>query len=213
MKVLVTAGATREPLDAVRFLSNVSTGRTGVALAAELASRGHAVALLHAESVTVPEALCDREAFGSAADLAARLRHRLAGGDIQAVVMTAAVADYRPATPEAGKFDSAAPTRTLELVRNPKLLPQLRGFSPARLRVIGFKLTAGATTDEQAAAVAAQFATAGVDAVVHNDLAEIRRAAVHPFHWHTADGAGRQAVAGVPALAEVIDAFLRRTAP
>ena len=46
MKILVTAGATREPLDAVRYLSNVSTGATGAALAAALAARGHTVTLL-----------------------------------------------------------------------------------------------------------------------------------------------------------------------
>lgn len=209
MKLLVTAGATREPLDAVRFLSNVSTGRTGANLAAELAARGHEVTLLRGEGAADAPANMDTATFSSAKDLLAQLRQRLTGGDYAAVIMSAAVADYRPVRTVAGKIDSAVATLALELVRNPKLLPQLRGLSPAPLRVIGFKLTVGADAAARQAAVTAQFAAGGVDAVVHNDLAEIRSAPVHPFRLFTDSVSPPTEIAGVPALATALDAWWR----
>ena len=212
MNLLVTAGATREPLDAVRFLSNVSTGATGAALADALAARGCTVALLHGENAVAPRAVRDVESFSSADDLRDRLQRRLTAGGVDAVIMTAAVADYRPAHRAHGKLPSAPETLTLELVRNPKILPQLKAFSPRPLRVIGFKLTVGADASARRAAVAAQFAAGGVDAVVHNDLGEIRAAATHPFYLYRSAAAANEAspppvLAGTAALAEALADF------
>ncbi|MFI5355737.1 MAG: DNA/pantothenate metabolism flavoprotein, partial [Opitutales bacterium] len=87
-------------------------------------------------------------------------------------------------------------------------LPQLRGWAPGPLRVIGFKLTVGAGARARQAAVAAQFARGAVDAVVHNDLAEIRRAARHPFRLYGTAGGRPRTLAGVPALARALDGLL-----
>lgn len=210
MKVLVTAGATREPIDAVRFVSNVSSGVTGAALAAAFAAAGHTVALLRGESSVRASANCAEETFSSAEDLAARLRRRLATGDVDAVVMSAAVADYRPGSATAGKISSDAPELTLRLVRNPKILPQLKSWSPRPLCVVGFKLTVGADAAARRTAVAAQFATGGVDAVVHNDLAEIRVVdrAAHPFRVYRSAQDEPAPVAGVAALSGVLARLL-----
>jgi len=202
MKILITSGATREPLDEVRFLSNVSTGATGAALADALAARGHAVTLLAGLAAVRPAAAVEVETFSSAQDLLARLQRRLGAGTFDLAIMAAAVSDYRPETRTSGKLPSRAESLTLRLVRNPKLLPQLKTLSPRPLRVIGFKLTVGADAAARQAAVAAQFAAGGVDAVVHNDLAEIRAApaAAHPFHvFHAPDAPPREA-AGIAAL-------------
>ena len=212
MNLLVTAGATREPLDAVRFLSNVSTGATGAALADALTARGCTVALLRGENAVAPRAVRDVESFSSADDLRDRLQRRLATGGVDAVIMTAAVADYRPVHWAHGKLPSAPETRTLELVRNPKILPQLKAFSPRTLRVIGFKLTVGADASARRTAVAAQFIAGGVDAVVHNDLDEIRAAATHPFYLYRSAVAADEAspppmLAGTAALAEALADF------
>ena len=211
MKLLVTAGATREPIDAVRFLSNVSTGRTGAELAAALAARGHEVLLLRGTGAVAAPPGVDSQVFSSAGDLLDQLQGRLAGGDFAGVIMTAAVADYRPETANPGKLDSAVPTRTLTLVRNPKILPQLRGLSPRPLRVIGFKLTVGADAAARLAAVRRQFDESRVDAVVHNDLEEIKTAATHPFRLFTAPELEPQPLAGVPALAAALDALLQQS--
>lgn len=217
MKLLVTSGATREPIDEVRFLSNVSTGATGAALAEALAERGHAVTLLAGQSAVRPaEASIEVETFSSAQDLLARLTRRLGAGGIDAVLMAAAVSDYRPETNATGKISSELETLTVRFVRNPKLLPQLKSLSPRPLTVVGFKLTVGADADARRAAVAAQLAAGGVDAVVQNDLAEIQAAPreAHPFRFYAGPAAldAPRALAGVPALATEIEHFLRARA-
>ena len=67
--LLVTAGGTTEPLDAVRVLTNTSTGRTGAAIAAHFARGGHDVVLLRAKHAARPESPCREEIFGSFAEL------------------------------------------------------------------------------------------------------------------------------------------------
>ncbi|HEY0965899.1 MAG TPA: phosphopantothenoylcysteine decarboxylase [Opitutaceae bacterium] len=176
MRILVTAGATREPIDAVRFLSNTSTGTTGAALADAWAHAGHAVVLLRGTGAVTPAGAVESESFSSADDLRARLARHLRNGTFDLVVMAAAVADYRPAETAIGKLPSAAEELTLRLVRNPKLLPTLKTLAPNPVRVIGFKLTATADAGAQRAAVAAQFAAGGVDLVVHNDQTDVRTA-------------------------------------
>ena len=208
MRILVTAGATREPIDAVRFLSNTSTGATGAALTDALARRGHEVVHLHGPAAALPVHAASCEGFSSAADLQQKLARRLAPGGFDAVIMAAAVADYRPAAASSGKISSDSAALTLPLTRNEKILPQLKGFSPTPLRVIGFKLTAGSGEQERRQAVARQFAAGGVDAVVHNDLTEIRAAAVHPFWlWRSAITPPRE-LSGTTALVDALTEIL-----
>lgn len=208
MKLLITSGGTREAIDPVRYLSNGSTGKTGAALATALLNRGHEVTLLHGAGATVPTVQMPTELFLSAEDLRGKLRARLSGGSYDAVIMAAAVADYRPASVATHKLSSTEETLTLKLVRNPKLLPQLRGFSPRAIKVIGFKLTVGADATARQTAVDDQFSQARVDGVVQNDLEEIRRHPEHLFRWFTAPGVSSELV-GVPALAQTLDAFLQ----
>jgi phosphopantothenoylcysteine decarboxylase/phosphopantothenate--cysteine ligase len=205
MNILVTAGATREPLDAVRFLSNVSTGSTGAALADALAARDYRVTLLRGESAVPPRSACEVEVFTSTEDLRGRLQRRLEGGAFDAVIMCAAVADYRPDFAVNGKISSEAAELTLRLVRNPKILPQLKSFSPRPLVVVGFKLTVGADAAARRTAVAAQFAAGTVDAVVHNDLEEIRVSAAHPFWLYRSAAAAPEQISGTAALAGALD--------
>jgi phosphopantothenoylcysteine synthetase/decarboxylase len=202
MKILVTAGATREPIDAVRFISNVSTGTTGAALADEFAKRGHTVLLLHGEGAAVSGGGAQTKSFSSAADLRAQLERLLREGEFDVVVMAAAVSDYRPVHTEEGKISSDTDALLLPLVRNEKILPELKSFALSRPpRVVGFKLTVGAEGSARRAAVVRQFATGGVDAVVHNDLVEIRAATVHPFWLWPAIDAAPVRIEGTPALA------------
>ncbi len=210
MNLLITAGATREPIDDVRYVSNVSTGTTGAALAEAFAHAGGRVTLLRGEGAVAARDVADSEVFSSASDLLARIRRRLASGDYDAVLMSAAVSDYRVATITLGKISSEPEQLTLPLVRNPKILPLLKSFSSRPLRVIGFKLTSGADEAARRAAVAAQFATGGVDAVVHNDLAELRAVSrdQHPFHLYSAAGTPAQTLAGAGALAAALVGLL-----
>jgi phosphopantothenoylcysteine decarboxylase/phosphopantothenate--cysteine ligase len=213
VNLLITAGATREPIDDVRFISNVSTGATGAALADAFTAAGHRVTLLRGSGSTAATATADtlrQIEFSSAADLLARLRQQLSTGGFDGVIMTAAVSDYRAATTVGGKLPSAPERMALELVRNPKILPLLKTFSPKPLVVVGFKLTSGADEPARTTAITAQFAAGGVDAVVHNDLAEIRTVPreQHPFRLYRAAGATPEVIAGAGALARVLAGVL-----
>jgi phosphopantothenoylcysteine decarboxylase / phosphopantothenate---cysteine ligase len=99
-RVLVSAGGTREPLDAVRFLGNRSSGRMGVALAEEARRRGADVTLLAANLAVPPPRGIEVVQTPTAAVM---LEEALARGDADVVLMAAAVADYRPAEPAAVK--------------------------------------------------------------------------------------------------------------
>ncbi len=111
-RVVVTAGGTREPLDTVRFLGNRSSGRMGVALAAEARRRGAEVTLLAANLAVPAPAGVQVVQTPTAADLE---REALAGRDADVVVMAAAVADYRPAVSIEGKRPKDDEGWTVEL--------------------------------------------------------------------------------------------------
>jgi phosphopantothenoylcysteine decarboxylase/phosphopantothenate--cysteine ligase len=209
MRILLTAGATREPIDAVRFLSNVSTGRTGALLADALAAQGHAVTLLHGEAAVRPTVVSDTERFASTADLQSALRRRLSSGAYDAVIHCAAVSDYKPATSHAGKMTSYAAELTVHLVPTPKLLPELKAYAaPRPLKVIGFKLTAGADAAGRAAAVAKLFAAGTVDAVIHNDMDDLANGDARPFHAWAAGTAAPTSLSGIDGLSAWLREFL-----
>lgn len=212
MNLLITAGATREPIDDVRYISNVSTGATGAMLAEAWAGAGHNVVLLRGEGAVGASGIAEEERFSSANDLTVRLQRRLGTGVFQAVIMAAAVADFHVVGVTTGKLSSDVERRTLELARNPKILPRLKSFSLQPLSVVGFKLTAGADDAAIHAAVAAQFVAGGVDVVVHNDLAAIRASSRenHPFSVYRPPPRPAQDVRGAPALARLLAEILVR---
>jgi phosphopantothenoylcysteine decarboxylase/phosphopantothenate--cysteine ligase len=112
-RVLVSAGGTREPLDSVRFVGNRSSGRMGVALAAEARRRGAEVTLLAANlAVPAPEGVAVVQT-PTAADLA---REALARADSDVILMAAAVADYRPAEARTDKRPKDADRWSVDLV-------------------------------------------------------------------------------------------------
>jgi phosphopantothenoylcysteine decarboxylase / phosphopantothenate---cysteine ligase len=137
-RIVVSAGGTREPLDPVRFLGNRSSGKQGVALARAAAARGADVMLVAAHlEVAVPPGVRVRE-VGTALELAEAMREEAADAD--AVIMAAAVADYRPAEVAERKIkkDSTGETLALELVRNPDILTDLAANREPDQVVIGF---------------------------------------------------------------------------
>ncbi|MBF4582702.1 bifunctional phosphopantothenoylcysteine decarboxylase/phosphopantothenate synthase [Curtobacterium sp. VKM Ac-2865] len=138
--VVVSAGGTREPFDPVRFVGNRSSGRQGVAIAADAASRGASVTLVSANVDAGLTAGLDARIVpvGSALELAEAVHAAAAEADV--VVMTAAVADYRPAEvlQEKLKKDAQGERMTLELVRNPDVLADLVANRRAGQVIVGF---------------------------------------------------------------------------
>jgi phosphopantothenoylcysteine decarboxylase/phosphopantothenate--cysteine ligase len=102
MKVLVTAGGTREPIDAVRYVGNRSSGRMGVALAERAAARGAEVTLIAANVALAAPGGVRRIDVATAAELADAVRREFP--DSHLLMMAAAVADFRPARAESGKI-------------------------------------------------------------------------------------------------------------
>lgn len=210
MRILVTSGATREPIDTVRFLSNVSTGRTGALLADALAARGHTVTLLHGEAALRAQHVAASEAFSSTAHLQSQLRRLLGTGNFDAVIHAAAVSDYRPSETHDGKMSSYATEVVLRLVPTPKLLPELKHIAPRPPKVIGFKLTAGADAEARLIAVSKLFAAGTVDAVIHNDMDDLATGDARPFTAWRAGVHTPEPLAGLGALTGWLHAFVSR---
>ena len=164
MRILVSAGPTREFVDPVRFLSNRSTGRMGFAVAAAAVAAGHEVALVAGPvEIEPPAGLAALDRVVSARDMLAALRRRLAWCD--ALVMTAAVADFRPARRAPRKVHKGAMPESLRLVRNPDILATLRPRKGGRI-FVGF----AAETDDVLASAAAKLARKGLNLIVANDV-------------------------------------------
>jgi phosphopantothenoylcysteine decarboxylase/phosphopantothenate--cysteine ligase len=161
--VLVSAGGTREPLDAVRYVGNRSSGRMGVALAAEARRRGAEVTLLAANLAVPAPAGVELVETPTAADLEREALARAAEADI--VVMAAAVADYRPAEALAAKRPKDTATWTLELEPTTDVLSAL-GNREGRL-LVGFAAETGPDGLERARE---KLARKGVDLFVLNDV-------------------------------------------
>ncbi|WIE60523.1 bifunctional phosphopantothenoylcysteine decarboxylase/phosphopantothenate synthase [Curtobacterium sp. MCLR17_032] len=140
VRVVVSAGGTREPLDPVRFVGNRSSGRQGVALAAEAARRGADVTLVAANTDPgLTEGLTVRVVrVGSAQELATAMH--AAAPDADVLVMTAAVADYRPAEVLESKLkkEQQGDRMTLELVKNPDVLAELVAARRVGQVIVGF---------------------------------------------------------------------------
>ena len=138
--VVVSAGGTREPIDLVRFVGNRSSGRMGVALAAEAKRRGADVTLVYANGSIPPPAGVEVVPAPTAADMR---REMLARGDADVVLMAAAVADYRPSKPEEGKRTKDTEMWSLDLEPTEDVLAEL-GSMPSNGRVlVGFAADSG----------------------------------------------------------------------
>ncbi|HET7488261.1 MAG TPA: bifunctional phosphopantothenoylcysteine decarboxylase/phosphopantothenate--cysteine ligase CoaBC [Acidimicrobiales bacterium] len=164
-RVVVTAGGTREPIDAVRFVGNRSSGKQGHALADEAAARGAAVTLVTtvdrsaAPGVTVVR-------VGTAAEMEEAVL--AAAGEADLVVMAAAVADFRPKAPATGKWKKADGVPEIVLEPTPDILAGLGAAKRPGQVLVGF----AAETDDLVASARQKLAAKHLDLVVANDVSE-----------------------------------------
>jgi phosphopantothenoylcysteine decarboxylase/phosphopantothenate--cysteine ligase len=162
--VVVTAGGTREPIDAVRFVGNRSSGRMGVALAEEARRRGAAVTLIASNLRVDPPTGVEVVQAPTAADVS---EETLARADADVVVMAAAVADYRPADTRPDKRPKDDSSWSLELRPTEDVLRAV-GAQPANGRIlVGF---AAETGDDGLARARAKRTGKNADLVVYNDV-------------------------------------------
>jgi phosphopantothenoylcysteine decarboxylase / phosphopantothenate---cysteine ligase len=163
-RVLVTAGGTREPLDAVRYVGNRSSGRMGVALAEEALRRGAEVTLIASNLVVPAPDGVELVEAGTAADVE---RETSARSDADVVLMAAAVSDYRPAETDAAKRPKDEKTWQIELEPTSDVL---RGLGERRTNgqvLVGFAAETGDGGLERARE---KLAAKQVDLIVYNDV-------------------------------------------
>ena len=163
-KIVVTAGATREPLDPVRYLTNHSTGKMGYAVARACMLRGADVTLLTAPTALRPVPFVKTVPFTTASDLFAAVKENIEGAD--ALVMAAAVADYRPAAVADNKIKKKDGDLSLPLARTDDILGWLGEHRPAGLFVCGFSME----TENLLENSAAKLKKKNLDLIVANNL-------------------------------------------
>lgn len=166
MRILITAGPTREPLDPVRYLTNRSSGKMGYALASAAAHDGHRVLLISGPTdLDVPDGV-DFIPVETAADMYDAVQSQI--GRMDAAIFAAAVADYRPTTAADQKIKKTGETLALELVRNPDILGSCRNKFGFTGYLVGF----AAETENLATHARDKLEKKGCDLIVANDVSQ-----------------------------------------
>ncbi len=166
---VITAGATRNPLDAIRFLSARASGQTGISIAQNLYGRSLRVHLLGSREALLRagDTPVGLEEYGSTRDLMDRLRAQVEADPSCGVVHSAAVGDYE-ADPSREKIPSGRAALTLTLRPTPKILDAIRSWGLTG-PLVSFKAASPQTTDEALVAIArAQLRRTGSDRVFAN---------------------------------------------
>ncbi len=162
-RVVITAGPTREALDPIRFLSNASSGATGIELAREAALRGARVTLLLGPTLLEPPAGVDVVRITTANELYDAALEHAAGADL--TIATAAVADWRPAERSDSKVKKTGEDLTVRLTPNPDVLAEL-----GRRKDSGFLVGFAAETDHHEERARAKLRAKNLDAIAVNDV-------------------------------------------
>jgi phosphopantothenoylcysteine synthetase/decarboxylase len=174
--ILITSGPTRGAIDAVRYITNKSTGRLGVFLAREALSRGAAVTFVYGKGSLAPEATRRLRVVEveTVDDLAEVMRAELTTNEYDAVVHSMAVLDYVPAKYVEEKTPSGQNKWSIELVRTPKVIKLIKELQPTTM-LVSFKLEVGKSQEELVAAAHASLLSNRSDLVLANDLEEVEQ--------------------------------------
>ena len=208
MRALITAGGTSEPIDDVRVVTNLSTGRFGAAIANALVRRGVDVTILAGPALLARRPLLDDRVTcvpfgpdGSFADLQRTLEtHTDPAPDL--LFMAAAVSDYSPVRSH-GKIRSTDDRLVIEMTKNPKLLTTLRERCGPATWLVGFKLLSQVTTAELVRVAQGQITAADLDLTVANDAATFAPGR-HPVVLVHADGTVSEHTGDKAQMAEVV---------
>jgi len=223
MRILVTAGNTQTPIDAVRCLTNIFTGRTGARIAMEASGRDHDIVLLTSHPETASDAGLDVRAYRTFDDLHRLLAELVPTGGFDAIVHSAAVSDYAlagvhsgtPAGPSltlpARKIPSTHAELWMRFVPTPKLVDLLRSAWGFRGVLVKFKLEVRVGDDALLAVGRKSRAHSDADLLVANTLEGYGREA---FIIDRADSAERVDRIAMPAvLLDRIERIFSATEP
>jgi phosphopantothenoylcysteine decarboxylase/phosphopantothenate--cysteine ligase len=193
VRLLVTAGGTREPLDPVRFIGNRSSGKQGVAIAAAAVARGATVTLVGANLDVSAPANCRNLSVSSTAELKRAVEEYAPHSDV--IVMAAAVADYRPQDVSDAKLtkEDTGDRMQLSLIKNPDILLELSTSRLADQVVIGFAAETETSRENLLERGRAKIARKGCDFLVVNAVG-----------WNTAFGTDENSVLVLDRAGEVV---------
>jgi phosphopantothenoylcysteine decarboxylase/phosphopantothenate--cysteine ligase len=203
LRVLVTAGGTREPIDPVRFIGNRSSGRMGVALAAAAAKRGAEVALIAANVALPAPPGVRRIDVGTAAELAAAAEGEFPQAHV--LLMAAAPADFRAARPAEGKLPRSG---SLELSLEPTedILASLASRRSEGQTIVGFAAEHGGDATERARG---KLRRKGADLIVLNDVSDPQIGFESERNAVTLISEGTETEVAIASKDEVAEAILR----
>lgn len=172
-KVLITSGGTQESIDAVRVLTNLSTGSTGATIAEQMIAAGFDVTYLHSQNSKMPSGKYHPIAFTCFADIANKMQQLITNENFDVIIHAAAISDFSIDNPTSSKISSDQDL-VIHLKRNPKIVSQLRVWSKnKKCQIFAFKMTANASEENKQAAVNKLFRNTDVDYVIQNDISEI----------------------------------------
>lgn len=212
-RILVTSGPTRAPLDAVRFLTNKSTGRLGSLIAEAVVQAGGDVAFVYGRGSETPTVRGGHRdhlrllAIDTVDDLIAVFTKELPTG-YDAVIHAMAVLDFAAAAVHEEKTSSELPEWTVRLTPTPKAARLVKELAP-RTFFVGFKLEVGRERAALIETARAWGSRNGADLVVANDLRDIERG-VHTGYLVGADGRVEATAVGKEAIARALVDLLER---
>ena len=185
MKVVVTSGATREPIDSVRFISNLSSGRTGATICEALVARGFKVTQVAAVDSAQAAGVSRPETFTDHASLDTALRRLARDIDCAAVVHAAAVGDFSVAGPVPDAKIRSGQELSVKLQPTTKIIDRIKGYAGnPDLILVGFKLTHDPDAGAQARAARELLKRSRARYVVQNDVSTLAEGEEHLFFVH-----------------------------
>jgi phosphopantothenoylcysteine synthetase/decarboxylase len=185
MNILITSGGTREYIDDVRVMTNISTGKLGALIANRLAQTSTVIHYVHAENSAVPSEFLGANLYPvkTAKDALKTIRSVLKRKNIQVVIHAMAVSDFTFKGIGKLKLKSSDPGAFIEYMRqtitpNPKIISHIKEWAP-NVYLVGFKFEVGATPQELTKLARESMLKNGCDLVITNDKAEMQRAGSH----------------------------------
>lgn len=195
MKVLITAGGTREYIDDVRVVTNISSGALGAKIAEEFYSHGWQVHYVHAKYGIMPciqEGISDKARLNSwpfvtTSDLYDTMKAILMAFKIDVVIHSAAVSDFTFERNENIKLSSDSADDFIEYMRKtirptPKIIQEIKKWAPETY-LVGFKFTVGQASEELAETANKLAHKVNADLILANDKVEMTRESEHVMHF------------------------------
>lgn len=200
-RVLVTAGATREYIDPIRFITNRSSGKMGVAIAEEAEFRGAEVTLIRTKG-SVPSFVENQIEVETVEEMLEAIEKELSTKKYDVVILAAAVSDFTPKEKAESKIKSDQPL-VIELVPTPKIIQRVKELQPD-VFLVGFKAEYGVSEEELIEQARKQIEKAKSDVVIANRGEIAFESEVNEVYWVTREGYEKFPLMSKKELAEKI---------